>query len=424
VAGQRPTFRSAETHWWDASQLYGRDPKWTRSIRALDGTGKLKLDKNGFPPEAAQAALDRADAGGAFWLGLGLLHVVFMLEHNAICKELQAAYPSWTDDDLFHQARLINAALMAKIHTLEWTPAILDHPTTRWGTRINWWGALGRWVRVHWGRVSDNEVISGILGSPTNDHGVPYALTEEFVAVYRMHPLIPDSYTFWSLHDGKEIDTLSFADIGALQARPRLEKLEVANCLYSFGVSNPGAVALHNYPEFLRHFARPIDYPDVAAGQVPTVDLAATDILRDRERGVPRYNEFRRLFGLRPAKSFADLTRDKPLAAEISDAYGGDIEQVDLMIGLYAERRPKGFAISDTAFRVFILNASRRLEADRFFGSDYGQQAYTPVGIRWLEKETFLSVLKRHYPDLGPALEGVKNPFHPWKRIESRSPKR
>jgi heme/copper-type cytochrome/quinol oxidase subunit 1 len=31
---------------------------------------------------------------------------------------------------LFQKARLINAALIAKIHTLEWSPAIIAHPTT------------------------------------------------------------------------------------------------------------------------------------------------------------------------------------------------------------------------------------------------------------------------------------------------------
>jgi len=29
--------------------------------------------------------------------------------------------------------------------------------------------------------------------------------------------------------------------------------------------------------------------------------------------------------------------------------------------------------------------------------------------------ESMLSVLKRHYPAIAPALEGVENAFHPWK---------
>ena len=40
--------------------------------------------------------------------------------------------------------------------------------------------------------------------------------------------------------------------------------------------------------------------------------MAAVDVLRDRERGLPRYNQARRQYGLQPAASFADIT-DNPL---------------------------------------------------------------------------------------------------------------
>ena len=83
---------------------------------------------------------------------------------------------------------------MAKIHTVEWTPAIIAHPTTVYAMRANWYGILGKRL----GRRSSNEVLGGIPGSATNHHGVPYSLTEEFVAVYRMHPLLPDDFTFRS----------------------------------------------------------------------------------------------------------------------------------------------------------------------------------------------------------------------------------
>ena len=34
---------------------------------------------------------------------------------------------------------------------------------------------------------------------------MPYSLTEEFVAVYRMHPLIPDDYDFSSPADDRAV---------------------------------------------------------------------------------------------------------------------------------------------------------------------------------------------------------------------------
>ena len=97
--------------------------------------------------------------------------------------------------------------------------------------------------------------------------------------------------------------------------------------------------------------------------------------------------------------------------------YNGEIERVDLMVGLYAEPRPRGFGFSDTAFRVFILMASRRLKSDRFFTRDYTPEMYTPAGLDWIDRSTMGSVLVRHYPSLEPALRGVENAFTPWARV-------
>ncbi len=112
-------------------------------------------------------------------------------------------------------------------------------------------------------------------------------------------------------------------------------------------------------------------------------DLAAVEILRDRERGVPRYCEFRRLLDMKVPESFLELTGGRAdLAREIEAVYGGDLAKVDTMIGMLAEPYPEGFAFSDTAFRIFILMASRRLKSDRFFTDDYTPEVYTPVGAR------------------------------------------
>src|SRR4029079_16760843 len=93
-----------------------------------------------------------------------------------------------------------------------------------------------------------------------------------------------------------------------------------------------------------------------------------------------------------------------------------DPEQVDAMIGMYAEPKPKGFGFSDTAFRIFILMASRRLEADRFFTNDFRPEVYTREGLDWVENTTMRSLLLRHFPELEPALAGGAHPFVPWRR--------
>ena len=401
-----PTYVTADSHWWDGSQIYGSDPAFAAKLRAGED-GKLRVDPDGLLPRDLEEVVDPAGVAANFWIGLGLLHTLFTLEHNAICDRLRVEYPSWSDDDLYDKARLVNAALMAKIHTVEWTPAIIAHPTTRFGMRANWWGLVGERFGRRFGRLGRSDVLSGIPGSPTNHHGIPYSLTEEFVAVYRMHPLLPDEYTFRSVADDAVLQERTFPEVGALETRRRLEEIGVANALYSFGIAHPGAITLHNYPRSLQYLERP-------DGTV--VDLAATDVLRVRERGVPRYNEFRRLFGLRPAGSFEELTHDPAAAEELRRVYG-DVERLDLMIGLYAEPLPRGFGFSDTAFRVFILMASRRLKSDRFFTRDYTPRVYTQAGLDWINENTMKTVLLRHYPQLEPALRPVENAFAPWRRV-------
>jgi hypothetical protein len=145
-------------------------------------------------------------------------------------------------------------------------------------------------------------------------------------------------------------------------------------------------------------------------------DLAAIDILRIRELGVPRYNEFRRLLHLKPAGSFEDLTDNPAWAAEMKRIYG-DVERVDLTVGMFAEPKPKGFGFSDTAFRIFVLMASRRLKSDRFFTVDYTPRVYTPEGIAWIDATDMSAIIRRHVPELGPALARVENAFAPWPAV-------
>jgi len=90
---------------------------------------------------------------------------------------------------------------------------------------------------------------------------------------------------------------------------------------------------------------------------------------------------------------------------------------VDLMAGMYAETPPPGFGFSDTAFRVFILMASRRLASDRFFTTDFTAEVYSAEGLRWVEENDMVTILLRHHPELAPALDGVENPFAPWRRV-------
>jgi hypothetical protein len=400
---QITTFLNTETHWWDGSQVYGSTPEFQHTVRT-GAEGKVRIGADGLI-DIDPSLLGKSGGEDGWWLGLELMTTIFMREHNAICDRLRLAYPSWTDDQLFDKARVITAALMAKIHTIEWTPAILGHPTLQVGMRANWFGIAGERVRRLVGRLGSSEVLSGIPGSLTDHHGVPYSITEDFVTVYRMHPLVPDDYVIMDVA-GEVLERLEFLQIHGLHSRELLERVPVADAMFSLGRANPGAVTLHNSPRFMRRLMRTDGIP---------IDLAAVDVLRSRERGVPRYNEFRRQLRLRPAAGFEDISGGDPATAELlRTVYDGDLEKVDTTVGMYGERLPSGFGFSDTAFRIFILMASRRLESDRFYTVDFTPRMYTPEGMAWLDENDMVSVLLRHYPTLEPVLRHQANAFAPW----------
>ena len=393
------------THWWDGSSLYGSTPEEQSRARAGEG-GRLRLTDDGQIPIPDDPALDPTMKPG-WWSGMGMWLTLFAREHNAVCARLAEEYPHWDDEELFQRGRLVVSALLAKIHTVEWTPAIISHPTTVFALRANWFGVAGERVARAFGRISDSEVISGIPGAATEHYGVPFSLTEEFTSVYRMHPLLPDDFDLRTAAGDEPLAQLGFRALAGPHSKQITATYALGDLFYSFGTTHPGAIVLRNYPKFLQEYERP-------DGKL--MDLAATDLVRIRELGVPRYCEFRRQMHLAAPTSFADLTDDAGLAQEMADVYG-DVEKVDLMVGLFAEKRPTGFAFSDTAFRIFILMASRRLNSDRFFTKDFRPEVYSPTGLNWIRDNDMRTVLLRHFPQLRPALRGSDNAFAPWKRV-------
>jgi hypothetical protein len=402
-----PVFDNTESAWWDGSQLYGSTPEREAQVREGAG-GRLRVGPDGLLPLEGRSGVDLTGVNGNWWLGLAAMHTLFAREHNAVCATLGRAYPEWDDDRLFAVARRVTAAVMAKIHTVEWTPAIVPHPTVAKAMRSNWYGLLGPRGSRALRRLTRADALIGIPGSRCDDHGVPYSLTEEFVAVYRMHPLLPDEM---ALRNGQGWQRVGMHDVTGPAARMAMESYGLASVISSFGHVRPGKLVLHNYPDTLRDLER----PTAGHGSERRIDLAAVDVIRDRERGVPRYNDFRRMLRMRPVGSFRELTGGDEQATRDLAAVYADVEQVDLMIGLYAEPLLDGFGFSETAFRIFILMASRRLKSDPRFTDEWGPDHYTPEGMRWIEDATMAGVIRRQVPELAPALDALPgSPFAPW----------
>ncbi len=405
-----PVFRNEETHWWDASQVYGSGDDKQAAMRTFED-GKLQIGADRRLLENSEyAGIDHTGMFQNYWTGVSLLHTLFTLEHNALCDALKKAYPDLGDQRLFELGWLAISALIAKIHLVEWTPGILSHPATAWGLVNTWWGLTGEEAYQRFGnaRPVNSDFISGQAGGKHDHFGVPFQFTEEFVSVYRMHALIPDEWKFYSLKTGDMIKEVEFTEIQGKYTRGFMDEFSMPDLFYSFGVQHPGAICLKNYPKTLMNFER-ID------GEL--TDLATLDVVRDRERGVPRYTKFRKGLRMPVPKTFGDITSNKQWARQMQEVYDNKIDDVDPIVGMYAEDIIPGQGFSDTATRIFLLMAARRVNSDRFLTTDMRPEVYTQVGYDWVQKTTMTDILLRHYPELAPALSGVANPFGPWNAV-------
>ncbi|KAG8384794.1 hypothetical protein BUALT_Bualt04G0155500 [Buddleja alternifolia] len=332
----------------------------------------------------------------------------------------QKEYPELNDEELYSHARLVTSAVIAKIHTIDWTVELLKTDMLLAGMRGNWYGLLGKKFKDTFGHIGGGAILSGIIGlKKPNDHGVPYSLTEEFVAVYRMHPLLPDKLHLRNIDAAPgpnksppPTEEIDMAELIGQQGVQNLSKIGFTRQMVSMGHQACGALELWNYPMWLRDLIpQNVDGTD----RPDRVDLAALEIYRDRERSVARYNDFRRALLLIPISKWEDLTDDVEAVKTLREVYGNDVEELDVMVGLVAEKKIKGFAISETSFIIFLLMATRRLEADRFFTSDFNEEAYTKKGLEWVNTtESLKDVLDRHYPEMSDKWMNSTSAFSVW----------
>lgn len=526
-------------------QRVKRDPSDTAKLLLVPmpsqaGPGYLPVFTPSDPINPEWAGQEAVAFPDNWTVGLSFLHNLFAREHDSFVAEFRhvaaqrpnadcglrdpshpkqvVRYRDVTPDQLFEIARMVVAAEIAKIHTTEWTPQLLYNDPLYLGMNGNWNGLLGAnggllskalndVVVTNFGRSTDPAKAAewysvfasgpGILGlgskvpgydisnpkytnGGVNHFGSPFNFPEEFVSVYRLHPLVPDLLEYRDLASdpNKIAKRISVVETFQGKATNFIQTMGLANWGLTLGRQRLGLLVLHNSPLFLQNLQ--LSRLDSKTQQI---DVVALDIIRDREHGVPRFNEFRRQYGLRQLTSFddfmdpaaeagsADRLEQQATVQTLREVYGqhvcdvskiitdaqvnqdgtsindclghpngtvvDNVEDVDTAVGYLAEyRRPHGFAISETQFVVFILNASRRLFSDRFFTSCFRPEFYTRLGIDWvnnngpgaaqMEKGTpnghvqpispMKRILMRNIPELTPELENVVNAFDPWAR--------
>jgi len=346
--GNPRNYNNDITAYLDGSGVYGSDlgrANWLRTFT----DGRLKVSSGDLLPYntmdgEVDGALDPAaphmadDVGASpvhFVAGdvranenplLLSFHTLFVREHNRQCERLKTEHPDWTDEQLYQHARKRVGGLIQSIVYNEWLPAM--------GVPV--------------------------ADYPGYDPGV--------------NPQLGNAFTAAAFRVGH---TLLNGNIRRLDANGRV--LEEGNMTLRDAFFNTTVLAETGLDPFLRGMAeqtqqrmdsRVVDDvrnflfgPPGAGG----LDLAAINIMRGRERGLPSYNNIRRAYGLSTHFNFDEINPDFEVYNTLEELYEGDIEEVDPWVAMLAERPMSGSIFGPTIRKIMEKQFSDLRAGDRFF---------------------------------------------------------
>jgi peroxidase len=349
----------------DASQVYGSDAARADWLRTFHG-GRLKSRQTdvgellplndgtqandnpvGLPATALVVAGDRRANEQP---GLTVLHTAFLREHNRLAGILATLHPRWDDETLYQEARRIVGGEMQSITYNEFLPAL-----------------LGRALPRYRGYRSD----------------VDPGLSNLFATA---------AYRFGHSQVGPDIGVVdaSFVEI---------DSVELADAFF-----NPGVIpAVGGIDPIVRYMAvdgaQRVDSTIVGALRnflfgppgAGGFDLASLNIQRGRDHGLQDYNRVRLDYGLRPVRSFAEITSDPARAATLGQLYGS-VDEIDPWVGMLAEDHVAGGSLGRTASAVLVDQFTRLRDGDRFW---YQNGQFDAVTLALIERTRLADVLQR-----------------------------
>ncbi len=362
------------TGWLDASVVYGADAATAAALRLPDG--RMRTSEGGNLPIEG-GAFAAGDPRAAENPSLTALQTLLVREHNWQVERLAAADPSLGGDGLYERARAIVAAEIARITYDEFLPALLGE------------GALAPW-RGH---------------DPSAD---PRILVEFAGAAWR-----------WG-HSTVSVETERKDEFGAVEGGEGFELRDVFFMPPEAFAEGSGAGG------FLRHLSTDLAQAmdarivedlrnfllDFDVGQ----DLAALNIQRGRDLGLPTLNEMRKALGLESHTGFGRITDDAATVAALGEAFD-TVDAIDLWTGGLSERPVPGGAFVGATFAAVIARQFEALrDGDRLWYENAGFDAETLAAI----KGTTLSDLILRHTDTR-FLQGDVFTFHERRDAETEA---
>ena len=326
------------TSYIDASNVYGSDYSRAMDLRDLGNGGRMKVsagnllpfDVNGSDPTMFLAGDDRANEQ----VGLISMHTLFVREHNRLAGLLSYDNPTWSDEQLYQTARKIVGAQMQAITYNEFLPALLGRKNTR---------------ELHSYNYDYDDSINASVGN-------------EFAAsIYRFgHSMLPEEIKMARVR-GAKADSISLKDAffnPDFIASDATDTKHMDQLLLGLSTSKAQEIDA-KIVEGVRSFL----FGDPGSGGM---DLAALNIQRGRDHGIASYNDIRLSFGLSPADSFRDITRDRNVRKQLKSLYGSP-DKVDAWVGALAEDHIRGGSVGELVYTVMMEQFTDLRDGDRYF---------------------------------------------------------
>ncbi|XP_039754369.1 peroxidasin homolog [Pararge aegeria] len=301
--------------------------------------------------------------------GLVAAHIVWLRQHNRMAQELAHLNPHWSDEKIYQETRKIVGAMIQHITYREFLPIVLGSEVMRlFELELQQKG----FYRGYSPKINASPASSFGSAAFRFGHSLVQPSMMRFDRFHRpiannvsLHDELTNPSNIWSMG---AVDRLLLGMVNQpIQKRDEFITEELTNHLFQTPHFNFG------------------------------MDLAAINIQRGRDHGVPPYTSWREPCGLTAITSFDDLYRVMPARAvrKVKVLYK-HVDDIDLFTGGMAERPVVGGLVGPTFACIIAQQFTNLKKGDRFWYENGGfESSLTPAQLQQIRRISLAQVLCR-----------------------------
>jgi len=351
------------TAWIDASNVYGSDIDRANALRTLDGTGRLRTSAGNLLPFNTDGLANAGGSSSSLFLagdvraneqlGLTTMHTLFMREHNRLATQIRARQPRLSGEEVYQRARKMVGAEMQAITYREYLPLLLGRDA----------------LRPYRGyRAAVNPNISNLFSTAAYRYGHS-ALSPTLLRLEANGEAISSGHL--SLREAF-FSPQRLSDEGGIEPVLRGLAGQVCQTIDPFVIDD------------VRNFL----FGEPGQGGF---DLAALNIQRGRDHGLPSYNDARVAMGLPRVKTVADISSNAEIQRRLSRAYSS-VDAIDAWVGGLAEDPVNGGMVGEFITKILVQQFEALRDGDRF----WYENTLTREELRTINRTRLADVIRRN----------------------------